>query len=186
MCSRPWTRCARRGFRLCCVTNKRYSFSQELLVQAGIRDRFELLLGGDSLAEKKPSPLPLKVAAETLGVAPNAAALVGDSHQDLRAARSAPASASCWRAMATARSTRPSSARAHAFAASPSWPRHSASAFSGLGALFSPRRAQHVRQAHSCLRGTRTRRSRSPAGCRDRKRRSKAACKSRDRCTVNS
>ncbi len=78
-----------RGLRLCCVTNKRYSFSQELLVQAGIRDRFELLLGGDSLAEKKPSPLPLKVAAETLGVAANAAVLVGDSHQDLRAARSA-------------------------------------------------------------------------------------------------
>jgi phosphoglycolate phosphatase len=78
-----------RGLRLCCVTNKRYSFSQELLVQAGIRDRFELLLGGDSLAEKKPSPLPLKVAAETFGVAPNAAVLVGDSHQDLRAARAA-------------------------------------------------------------------------------------------------
>ena len=57
--------------------------------EAGIRERFELLLGGDSLAEKKPSPLPLKVAAETLGVAPSAATLVGDSHQDLRAARAA-------------------------------------------------------------------------------------------------
>jgi phosphoglycolate phosphatase len=77
------------GIRLCCITNKRYAFSQELLVQAGIRDRFELLLGGDSLTEKKPSPLPLTVAAETLGVAPSAAALVGDSHQDLRAARAA-------------------------------------------------------------------------------------------------
>jgi phosphoglycolate phosphatase len=78
-----------RGLQLCCVTNKRYSFSQELLVQAGIRDRFELLLGGDSLAEKKPSPLPLTVAASTLAVAPGAAVLVGDSHQDLRSARSA-------------------------------------------------------------------------------------------------
>jgi phosphoglycolate phosphatase len=78
-----------RGVRLCCVTNKRFSFSEQLLVRAGIRDRFELLLGGDSLAEKKPSPLPLRVAAETLGVAPSAAALVGDSHQDLRAARAA-------------------------------------------------------------------------------------------------
>ena len=78
-----------RGFRLCCVTNKRFGFSQELLVQAGIRDRFELLLGGDSLPEKKPSPLPLTTAAETLGVAPHAATLVGDSHQDLRAARAA-------------------------------------------------------------------------------------------------
>ena len=78
-----------RGVRLCCITNKRYAFSDALLVEAGIRDRFELLLGGDSLAEKKPSPLPLKVAAETLGVAPSAAALFGDSHQDLRAARAA-------------------------------------------------------------------------------------------------
>jgi phosphoglycolate phosphatase len=77
------------GVRLCCITNKRYAFSDELLVQAGIRDRFELLLGGDSLAEKKPSPLQLKVASETLGVAPSAATLVGDSHQDLRSARAA-------------------------------------------------------------------------------------------------
>jgi phosphoglycolate phosphatase len=58
-------------------------------MQAGIRDRFELLVGGDSLAEKKPSPLQLQFAADTLGVAPNEAALIGDSHQDLRAARSA-------------------------------------------------------------------------------------------------
>jgi phosphoglycolate phosphatase len=78
-----------QGIRLCCITNKRQSFSEELLVRAGIRDRFELLLGGDSLAEKKPSPMPLKVAAETLGVAPSEATLVGDSHQDLRAARAA-------------------------------------------------------------------------------------------------
>jgi phosphoglycolate phosphatase len=33
--------------------------------------------------------LQLLVAAETLGVAPGAATLVGDSHQDLRAARAA-------------------------------------------------------------------------------------------------
>jgi phosphoglycolate phosphatase len=78
-----------RGFRLCCITNKRFAFSDALLVQAGIRDYFELLLGGDSLAEKKPSPLQLKVAAETFGIAPSAATLVGDSHQDLRAARAA-------------------------------------------------------------------------------------------------
>jgi phosphoglycolate phosphatase len=78
-----------RGFRLCCITNKRFKFSDDLLVLAGIRDRFELLLGGDSLAEKKPSPLQLEAAAESLGVAPEAATLVGDSHQDLRAARAA-------------------------------------------------------------------------------------------------
>jgi phosphoglycolate phosphatase len=78
-----------RGVRLCCITNKRQALSEELLVLAGVRDRFELVLGGDSLPEKKPSPLPLRFAAESLGVAPWAATLVGDSHQDLRAARAA-------------------------------------------------------------------------------------------------
>jgi phosphoglycolate phosphatase len=78
-----------QGLKLCCITNKRYAFSHELLVVAGIRDYFDPLLGGDSQAEKKPSPLQLTVAAETLGIAPSAAVLVGDSHQDLRAARAA-------------------------------------------------------------------------------------------------
>ena len=78
-----------RGLRLCCITNKRFSFSDALLVKAGVRDRFELVLGGDSLAEKKPSPLPLTTAARTLGIQPGSAMLVGDSHQDLRAAKSA-------------------------------------------------------------------------------------------------
>ncbi len=77
------------GVRLCCITNKRQSFSERLLAYAGIRDRFELLLGGDALPEKKPSPLPLKVAAERLRIPPAASSLVGDSHQDLRAARAA-------------------------------------------------------------------------------------------------
>jgi phosphoglycolate phosphatase len=77
------------GLRLCCITNKRHAFSEALLTDAGIRDRFELLVGGDTLAEKKPSPLPLMHAAERLGVAPAHATLVGDSHQDLRAARNA-------------------------------------------------------------------------------------------------
>jgi phosphoglycolate phosphatase len=80
---------AARGSRLCCITNKRFSFSEALLRRAGAAPRLELLIGGDSLAEKKPSPLPLLHAAETLGVAPADAVLVGDSHQDLHAARAA-------------------------------------------------------------------------------------------------
>jgi phosphoglycolate phosphatase len=78
-----------RGFTLCCITNKRMSFSEPLLAQAGVLDHFALLLGGDSLPEKKPSPMPLNFAAERLGIEPSAATLVGDSHQDLRAARAA-------------------------------------------------------------------------------------------------
>jgi phosphoglycolate phosphatase len=78
-----------RGIRLCCITNKRHAFSEALLREAALRDRFELVLGGDSLPEKKPSPLPLTTAADELGVEPASATLVGDSPQDLRAARAA-------------------------------------------------------------------------------------------------
>lgn len=77
------------GIRLCCITNKRLAFANELLHTAGVADRFELVLGGDSLPEKKPSPMQLLAASRELGVAPALAALVGDSHQDLRAAVSA-------------------------------------------------------------------------------------------------
>ena len=75
-----------RGIRLACITNKRLEFADHLLEEAGIRAPFELLLGGDSLAEKKPSPLPLLTAARSCAVAPASAAMVGDSHHDYRAA----------------------------------------------------------------------------------------------------
>jgi phosphoglycolate phosphatase len=78
-----------RGIRLCCITNKRLVFAEAVLEQAGVRDRFELVLGGDSLPEKKPSPMQLQAAAEATSIAPSRAALVGDSYHDFHAARAA-------------------------------------------------------------------------------------------------
>lgn len=78
-----------RGIRLCCITNKRIGFARGLLEQAGIIDRFELVLGGDSLAQKKPSPLQLHAAAEQLAVRSSSAALAGDSFHDFHAAKAA-------------------------------------------------------------------------------------------------
>jgi len=78
-----------RGVRLACVTNKRLRFAKALLDQAGLLDRFELLLGGDSVPEKKPSPMLLHAAAERLGITPDVAAYVGDSYHDMHAAEAA-------------------------------------------------------------------------------------------------
>jgi phosphoglycolate phosphatase len=80
---------AGRGIKLACVTNKRIEFAEALLVAAGIRARFGVVLGGDSLPEKKPSPAPLLAAARRLGVAPGNAVMVGDSHHDYEAAQDA-------------------------------------------------------------------------------------------------
>ncbi|HEX6995097.1 MAG TPA: HAD-IA family hydrolase [Gammaproteobacteria bacterium] len=78
-----------RGVRLACVTNKRLRFAEALLDQAGLRERFELVLGGDSVAERKPSPMLLDEAAARLGITPDVAAYVGDSYHDMHAAQAA-------------------------------------------------------------------------------------------------
>ncbi|NOY73224.1 MAG: phosphoglycolate phosphatase [Gammaproteobacteria bacterium] len=77
------------GYRLACVTNKAARFTEPLLADMGIFDRFELIVSGDTTAKKKPDPLPLLYAAEKTGVLPAAALMVGDSVNDVTAARSA-------------------------------------------------------------------------------------------------
>ncbi len=78
-----------RGYRLGCVTNKATRFTEPLLAALGIRDAFELVISGDTLPEKKPSPVPLRHAAEHFGVEPAAALMLGDSVSDVKAARAA-------------------------------------------------------------------------------------------------
>lgn len=84
-----------RGYRLGCVTNKAARFTEPLLQAVGIRAAFELVISGDSLAEKKPSPVPLLHAAEHFAVAPSVALMLGDSVSDVKAARAAGFSVIC-------------------------------------------------------------------------------------------
>ncbi len=79
----------RRGFRLACVTNKAARFTDPLLVALGLKPYFEVVLSGDSLARAKPDPLPLIVAADRLAVMRDGTVLVGDSGNDMRAAKAA-------------------------------------------------------------------------------------------------
>ena len=77
------------GLKLGCVTNKAEQFTLPLLTDLGIVDRFEIIISGDSLPEKKPHPMPLLHAAEKLGVKPEDAVMIGDSKSDVKAARAA-------------------------------------------------------------------------------------------------
>ena len=72
-----------------CVTNKPAAFTVSLLKSLGLADRFEIVLSGDSLSEKKPHPMPLLHAAEKFGVKPEDAVMIGDSKTDVKAARAA-------------------------------------------------------------------------------------------------
>jgi len=74
------------GVTLAICTNKPSALVAPLLQHFGLQDQFALVLGGDSLAERKPSGVPLRHIATQLGVAPKAALMVGDSITDYRAA----------------------------------------------------------------------------------------------------
>jgi phosphoglycolate phosphatase len=77
------------GLRLACVTNKPIAFTTPLLAQKGLAPFFELVYGGDSLARKKPDPLPLLQVCEDFGVDPAEVVAIGDSSNDAEAARAA-------------------------------------------------------------------------------------------------
>jgi len=77
------------GYQIGCVTNKAAQFTLPLLKDLGIFDYFEIVVSGDTLAKKKPDPLPLLHAAEKMGVAPADAMMLGDSKSDVKAARAA-------------------------------------------------------------------------------------------------
>ncbi len=71
------------------VTNKPEYLARQLMPLLGWQDRCAVLIGGDTLAARKPDPLPLRVAAERIGVAAGACAYVGDDERDIQAARAA-------------------------------------------------------------------------------------------------
>ena len=54
-----------------------------------LRHYFDIILSGDSLAKKKPDPMPLLHAAQHFGVTPGDMVLIGDSVNDAEAARAA-------------------------------------------------------------------------------------------------
>jgi phosphoglycolate phosphatase len=82
-----WLKAA--SYPLGCVTNKAARFTEPLLKDLGVYDRFDIVISGDSLPKKKPDPLPLLHAAEQFGVAPADALMIGDSVSDVSAARAA-------------------------------------------------------------------------------------------------
>jgi len=76
----------KRNVTLAICTNKPSALVAPLLRHFGLQDLFALVLGGDSLAERKPSGVPLRHIAAHFGLAPQAALMVGDSITDYRAA----------------------------------------------------------------------------------------------------
>lgn len=77
------------GYLLVLVTNKPERFIAPILNHFELLPLFRLCLGGDSLAEKKPSPMLLLHAANQLDIPPSASVMVGDSRHDISAGKAA-------------------------------------------------------------------------------------------------
>ncbi|HKX30924.1 MAG TPA: phosphoglycolate phosphatase [Blastocatellia bacterium] len=71
------------------VTNKPYEFTVTVLEGLGLSRYFTAVLGGDSVAEKKPDPEMLLEAARRCGALPSRCLMVGDSRVDIAAGKAA-------------------------------------------------------------------------------------------------
>lgn len=78
-----------RNLPMAVITNKNEVLAVELLCQLGLANYFSLIVGGDTLTEKKPSPMPILHTAEVLGVGVHNLLMVGDSANDVVAAKAA-------------------------------------------------------------------------------------------------
>jgi len=74
---------------LACVTNKAERFTLALLEHLRLARCLEQVIAGDTLPQKKPDPQPLLHACRGFGIAPGDMLMIGDSANDVEAARAA-------------------------------------------------------------------------------------------------
>jgi N-acetyl-D-muramate 6-phosphate phosphatase len=86
-CTELLARLDAQGIAWGIVTNKPFALAQKLIDALALKPG--ALLGGDSLAHKKPDPAPLFAACATLGVAPANSWMVGDDPRDIEAGKRA-------------------------------------------------------------------------------------------------
>ncbi len=77
------------GVTLAIVTNKREHLAEALLRELGLRDRFAVLIGGDTLGPGRAKPAPDMLIEMLSRLGGGRAAYVGDTHFDIDSARAA-------------------------------------------------------------------------------------------------
>ncbi|NDK37794.1 phosphoglycolate phosphatase [Pseudoxanthomonas gei] len=78
-----------RGIEVAVCTNKPERFVRPLLEALQLGDYFECIVGGDTLAQRKPSAVPLLHVVEKFGLQVSQCLMVGDSATDVETAAAA-------------------------------------------------------------------------------------------------
>jgi phosphoglycolate phosphatase len=71
------------------VTNKPYEFTITLMQGLGLTRYFAVIIGGDTLPERKPSPLMLLEGAKRCQAEPSKSLMIGDTRLDISAGKAA-------------------------------------------------------------------------------------------------
>lgn len=84
-----------QGLTLACVTNKPAMFTEPLLTRMQLAHYFHIVISGDTLPNKKPHPEPILHACKIMRTMPQHNLHIGDSSNDIEAARNAGCSIVC-------------------------------------------------------------------------------------------
>ncbi|HEY3700008.1 MAG TPA: phosphoglycolate phosphatase [Spongiibacteraceae bacterium] len=79
----------RQEMHMACVTNKGAQFTEPLIDHFDLRALLPVVISGDTLSQRKPDPAPLLEACVRLGIQPQHVVMIGDSRNDVLAARAA-------------------------------------------------------------------------------------------------
>lgn len=77
------------SYRKAVVSNKREDLCLRTLRELGLSAYFDIVVGSETAAAKKPSPVPIYYVLEKMDIHPENAVIVGDSTYDVEAGRSA-------------------------------------------------------------------------------------------------
>ncbi len=78
-----------RGKKKVVLSNKGEYYTRKILHRLQLAEAFDMILGGDSLTEKKPHPRPVRYILNALNVDPQRALIIGDSPQDIQSGKGA-------------------------------------------------------------------------------------------------
>ncbi len=71
------------------ISNKREGFSKMVLEGVNLLEFFDVVLGSDSISERKPSPVPVFEVLKRLDVSKSETVIIGDSNFDIEAGKAA-------------------------------------------------------------------------------------------------
>jgi phosphoglycolate phosphatase len=77
------------SFKKALISNKSEALSRALLTHFGLSGYFNILVGADTIPERKPSPAPLFHVLSALAASPKETIMVGDSEVDIWAGKAA-------------------------------------------------------------------------------------------------